>query len=102
MHYPAASGECITRGAQLTLRLYVSVSEQAMGRIGSGRSISLITFGFSVYKFFQIDRNLSAEPQRLVGPRGFAIAMIALGIVSLLFATYQHLRGMKELRATLR
>ena len=61
-------------------------------------SISLITFGFSIYKFFQIERGPGQEPQRLLGPRGFAIGMIGVGILSLVFATYQHLHGMKELR----
>ena len=59
---------------------------------------SLISFGFSIYKFFQIERGPGQEPQRLLGPRGFAIGMIGVGILSLVFATYQHLHGMKELR----
>lgn len=33
---------------------------------------SLITFGFSIYKFFQIEAPPSGQPNRLIGPRGFA------------------------------
>src|SRR3954463_10296070 len=41
-------------------------------------SISLITFGFTLYKFFQIEPGRGEEPHRLVSARGFAIALIAL------------------------
>jgi uncharacterized membrane protein YidH (DUF202 family) len=44
---------------------------------------SLITFGFSVYKFFQFDTKGAAHVERLVGPRGFALMMITCGLVSL-------------------
>jgi putative membrane protein len=33
---------------------------------------SLITFGFSVYKFFQIEKGGGEQAGRLVGPREFA------------------------------
>ncbi len=31
---------------------------------------SLITFGFSVYKFFQLEAPAGRQPNRLIGPRG--------------------------------
>ena len=55
-------------------------------------SASLISFGFSIYKFFQLERGMGAkfgEPQ-IVGPRRFAMIMIAIGIIALTMATIQH------------
>jgi putative membrane protein len=61
---------------------------------------SLITFGFTIYKFFQLESaRLEARPDRLIGPRQFAFLMIVIGIVSLLLATLEHRRDMKALRA---
>jgi putative membrane protein len=97
-YQPATAGEVSPNTTRLTLEVERSGLEQAiMDWIRT--SISLITFGFTIYKFFQMERGPAVEPERLVGPRGFAIALIALGIVSLAFATFQHLRGMKALRA---
>ena len=63
-------------------------------------AISLITFGFSVYKFFQIELSRGEpRPSRLIGPREFALLMILIGLVSLLMATLEHRRDLKELRA---
>lgn len=59
---------------------------------------SLITFGFSVYKFFQIETHRVDMEGRLIGPREFALAMIAIGIISLVFATLHHWLSMKTMR----
>ena len=37
---------------------------------------SLITFGFSIYKFFQIEQGGGAPQNRLIGSREFALAMV--------------------------
>jgi putative membrane protein len=61
---------------------------------------SLISFGFTIYKFFQALPNAeAANEHRLFGPRRFAIFMIAIGIVSLAIATFQHIRDMRSLRS---
>ena len=62
---------------------------------------SLISFGFSIYKFFQYLRESQhlTEPQRLLGPREFALLMIGIGVVSLLIATVQHRRNLQALQA---
>lgn len=60
---------------------------------------SLITFGFSVYKFFQIEMKPGEEVASFVGPRGFAFLMIAFGLLSLVLGTVQHVMSIRELRA---
>jgi len=61
---------------------------------------SLISFGFTIYKFFQYLREQNtAMRERLFGPREYALLMISVGVVALFFATVQHRRDMKALRA---
>jgi putative membrane protein len=50
---------------------------------------SLITFGFSFYKFFTFEAK-GAATTGLIGPREFALIMIGIGLLSLLMATIQH------------
>jgi putative membrane protein len=59
-------------------------------------SASLISFGFTIYKFFEgaLDRNRQQHP---LGYRTFSLAMISIGIVSLVLATVQHWRDTREL-----
>ncbi len=59
----------------------------------------LITFGFSLYKFFQYQRQEGIEPpNRLLGPREFAILMIGTGLIALLLATIEHTVNIRMLR----
>ena len=60
---------------------------------------SLITFGFTVYKFFQIELQGKDHTAQLIGPRGFGLTMISLGLLSILLGTLEHRRAMKELQA---
>jgi putative membrane protein len=63
-------------------------------------STSLISFGFTIYKFFQYLREQNTPTHdRLFGPREYALLMISVGVVALFFATLQHRRDMKALRA---
>jgi putative membrane protein len=61
---------------------------------------SLISFGFTIYKFFQFDisKQSPPRPDSLLGPRGFALVMITIGLVSLGLSTVQHQREMQALR----
>jgi len=61
---------------------------------------SLISFGFTIYKFFQFlhEQNESTHPERLFGSRDFALLMIIAGLVALVLATVQHRRDVKTLR----
>jgi putative membrane protein len=61
---------------------------------------SLITFGFTIYKFFQIESDrMVAASSRLIGPREFSLMMIAIGLTSLLVATIEHSRDLSALKA---
>jgi putative membrane protein len=63
-------------------------------------STSLISFGFTIYKFFQYLRESEkVEPAGFLGPRGFALLMISIGVIVLVVATIQHRGEMRALRA---
>jgi putative membrane protein len=57
---------------------------------------SLITFGFSVYKFFQIDVGRTPG-NHLIGSREFALTLVGIGLASLLLGVVDHHRNMKWL-----
>jgi putative membrane protein len=60
---------------------------------------SLITFGFSVYKFFEfeMEKDLPTVPM-LMGPRGFGLTLIGIGLLSLVFGAVDHARDLRALR----
>ena len=60
---------------------------------------SLISFGFTIYKFFQYVREStpSAPRLRLLDARHYALLMISMGLLSLAIATFQHHRDRKSL-----
>jgi putative membrane protein len=61
---------------------------------------SLISFGFTIYKFFQFElKGRTPDPDGMIGPRGFALVMIAIGLVALLLSTVEHRQSMKAMRA---
>lgn len=60
---------------------------------------SLISFGFTIYKFFQIEIGKGEPSNHLIGPREFALMMIGIGLLSLLMATIQHRQDRNVLRA---
>ena len=63
-------------------------------------AISMISFGFTIYKFFQAQADQgTAAVKRLLGPREFALVMIGIGLVALVLAAYQHRQSMTRLRA---
>jgi putative membrane protein len=60
---------------------------------------SMISFGFTIYKFLQIEMDRSPHQIRLVGPREFALTMVGLGILSMLLGTFEHWQNLRSLRA---
>lgn len=60
---------------------------------------SLISFGFTIYKFFQfLDKEAPAAHSGLLGPRMFSLLMIGIGLVALALATIEHRRQVSALR----
>ena len=61
---------------------------------------SLITFGFTIYKFFQLEMGGSVRPRthQVIGAREFAMLMIAIGLFALLVATIQNWQYRRHLR----
>jgi uncharacterized membrane protein YidH (DUF202 family) len=62
---------------------------------------SLISFGFTIYKFFQALREGQAPSQvhHLMGPRGVGLVMIGLGVGSLLWALIDYTAQLNDLHA---
>lgn len=60
---------------------------------------SLITFGFGVYKFFQLELGRSAYQNRLIGPREFSLLMVCTGLLSLLLGTLEYWQNVRTMRA---
>lgn len=58
---------------------------------------SLISFGFTVYKFFQFEAGKStpAATGSVLSPRVFALIMIGTGLIALLLSTIEHRRNLK-------
>ena len=61
---------------------------------------SLITFGFTIYKFFQLELGgpVRSRTHQIVGAREFAMMMIAIGLFALLLATIQNWQYRQHLR----
>jgi inner membrane protein YidH len=60
---------------------------------------SLITFGFTIYKFFQLELRGGAPSGRLIGPREFGLTMVVIGLVAMLVATWEHRVNNRLLRS---
>jgi len=91
---PADAG---TRLAVDRTRLAYERTMMAWVRTGT----SLISFGFTIYKFFQFQTEKGAAAANpLIGPRAFAMMMIGTGLVALLLSTIEHRQSMQSLRAT--
>lgn len=65
---------------------------------------SLITFGFIVYKFFQLEiagtvsKTGPLIETSLIGPREFGFILIGIGLLSILLGTFEHQRDLRALR----
>jgi len=95
---PPSSAEINTRLAIDRTRLAYERTMMAWIRTGT----SLISFGFTIYKFFdyQTQRGQLPAVDRLLGPREFGFIMISTGLVALLMSAVQHRHSMNSLRTT--
>ena len=62
---------------------------------------SMISFAFTIYKFFQLENSSgrTSGAHGMFSPRDFAIFMVSIGLVSLLLATIEHRRELKQINA---
>jgi putative membrane protein len=62
---------------------------------------SLISFGFTIYKFFQYLREQErVTDTSVIGPHAFGLLMMSIGLAALALATIQHRRELSRLRAS--
>lgn len=96
----------LTEGLPLTTRLAldrtrIAYERTLMAWVRTGTS--LITFGFAVYKFFQLEME-GVTPRAgliataVVGPREFGLVLIGIGLLSLLIGSFEHARDLRVLR----
>ena len=57
---------------------------------------SLISFGFTIYKFFQLEVKGQLRTSQIIGPRTFAAMMILMGLFALVIATIQHRENLRR------
>ena len=62
-------------------------------------AVSMISFGFTIYKFFQELNKNEEQTGRMFSARTFGMIMISFGLLSLLLAQIQHNRAMKKIKA---
>jgi putative membrane protein len=60
-------------------------------------AVSLISFGFTIYKFFEFERGGRAQSDEGIGPRTFALLMIGIGVTALVLAALEHRRSLHAL-----
>jgi len=59
---------------------------------------SMISFGFTLYKFFDEMKRTANASDQLLSPRIVGMIMIAFGFLSLLLAQVQHQNAIKKLK----
>ena len=82
------------RTALSTGRTRLSLERTLMSWVRT--AASLISFGFTIYKFFDEMQSPNGPPRS--GSRHFALAMIVTGLLSLLLASIQHCHNVRQLR----
>jgi len=63
-------------------------------------AFSMISFGFTIFKFFQyLEESKTLDIHRRgTGARNLGVTLIILGTLSLIVATWQHLRYIREIK----
>lgn len=62
-------------------------------------AVSLISFGFTIHKFFQAEEGRTGPAHPLVGPAEFSIAMVIIGLAALPLALVAYRQNLRPLRA---
>lgn len=77
-------------------RTRVSYDRTVMAAIRT--ATSLITFGFTVYKFFEFEIPGTENTRQSIGPREFGITMILIGLTLLSLTSYEYRRDRNAMR----
>jgi putative membrane protein len=87
------------RGPDLSTRLAIERTRLACERTALAwvrTGTSMITFGFGVYKLFQIERPPGAR-ERLIGSQEFGLILVSIGLAALVLSTLEYRRNMRSL-----
>jgi putative membrane protein len=86
------------RTSMALIRTRIAADRTLMAWIRTG--LSMISFGFTIYKFLQYMRNSEKGPEIpiLHGPRNLGMALIALGTSALIVASIQYWQLLKGLQ----
>ncbi|MDO6477978.1 DUF202 domain-containing protein [Shimia thalassica] len=86
----------LSLGNRLALeRTRIAYERTLMAWVRTGAS--MITFGFSVYKFFGFELEKFAINASVFGPREFGIALILIGLATLIMGRLEHRRDLRRL-----
>jgi putative membrane protein len=75
-------------------RTRVAYERTALAWVRTGTS--MITFGFGVYKLFQIERTPSVRTY-LIGPEEFGLVLVSIGLAALALSTLEYRQNMRSL-----
>jgi putative membrane protein len=93
----AGSTPRLDTGTRLAFeRTRIAYERTMMAWVRTGTS--LITFGFAVYKFFQFEMKVAPARPMLITPREFGLALIVIGLLSLVLGVIEHARDLRALR----
>ena len=86
----------LSLGNRLALeRTRIAYERTLMAWVRTGAS--MITFGFTVYKFFGFELEQPVAVASVIGPREFGISLILIGLTTLLTGRMEHRRDLRQL-----
>jgi putative membrane protein len=88
-------------GAEVSTKLAVDRTRLAHERTMMAwlrTSVSLISFGFTIQKFFQLEDKGSSPFEGFLGPANLGRLMVFGGLIILILSTVQHRRDLKTMR----
>jgi putative membrane protein len=100
---PAAGrGKPLDEGTLLALKRSAFAADRTL-MAWIRTALSLISFGFTIVKFFQYVEQSRGPVVGLMGrtwsPKAVGLAMLTIGTVSLMLAVFEHWRTLKEFRS---
>jgi putative membrane protein len=100
-HAMTSSADTKTTGAEVATKLAVDRTRLAHERTMMAwlrTSVSLISFGFTIQKFFQVENKGISRFEGPLGPGNFGRLMILAGLIILVLATVEHRREVRAMR----